>query len=135
MTTTIELYKAIGNGPNVALGPFHSVEIRHRRLLGDGVVVALRHVDGLWRQPDAPFAAAFLAARISVGGGCNAKLCFVNGWKRDSDFARPIREVRLEGDHMYLGSHAVPFAHNVDEQRIWQTWADGLAYGAATIAA
>jgi hypothetical protein len=135
MSAMIELYKATGNGPNLTLGPFRNVEIRHRRLLGDGVVLALRHVDGLWRQPTAASGAAFLAARVSASGRSNAKLRFVMGWKAGSDFERAIREVRLQGDHLYLGSQATPFAHTVDEERIWQTWADGLAYEAATIVA
>jgi hypothetical protein len=134
MSATIELYKAVGHGPNLRLGPYVNVEIRHRRLIGNGVLVALRHTDGLWRQPAAP-GVAFLAARVSTDGSADAKLRFVKGWKPGSDLQRLVREVRLQGDHLYLGSQATPFAHTVDESRIWQTWADGLAFEAATIAA
>lgn len=135
MSTTIELYKPIGNGVTLTLGPFRNVEIRHRRLIADGTLVALQHTDGLWRQPEAEFGVAFLAARVVANGRGDAKLRFVKGWKAGSDFERDVREVRLQGDHLYLGTQATPFAHTVDEARIWQTWTDGLAYEAATIAA
>jgi len=135
MSATIESYKGISNGANVTLGPFRNVEIGHRRIVGDGIVVALRHVDGLRRRPTESSGAAFLAARVSVGGARTATFRLVKGWKPGSDFERPIREVRLQGDHLYLGSQAAPFAHTVEDARIWQTRADGLAYEAATIAA
>ena len=135
MSATIDLYKAVGNGPNLKLGPFRNVEIRHRRLLGDGVVVAVRHVDGLWRQPAEAPQGAFLAARVSATSRGDAMLRFAKGWKPGSDFERPVREVRLQGDFLYLGSQTNPFAHTSDDERIWQTWADGLAYESASIAA
>jgi hypothetical protein len=135
MSVMIELYKAIGNGPNLTLGPFRNVAMRHRSLEGDGVVVALRHFDGLWRLPTGSSGAGFLAARVAAAGRSGTKLRFVQGWKSGSDFERAIREIRLQGDLMYLGSQATPFAETLDEERIWQTWADGLAYDAAILAA
>lgn len=135
MSVVIELYKALGKGPNRALGPFGQVEIRHRGLVADGSVVALRHADGLWRLPSGDAKTGYLAARLSVQGGKLGSLQFVRGWKRGSEFGRPMREVRLQGDSLYLGTQQEPIAHDVDDDRSWQTRAGGYAYQAVLLAA
>jgi hypothetical protein len=122
MASTIELTNPVGHAEPSIRGPFARVEITHRRLWGDGSVIATRGGDGAWRDGRH----RYLEARVSAGGLAFG-LTFASPWRGGVQTLR-TRIVSLVGDGLWSGNSVDQVAFDSDDDRTWIAGPDGDAY-------
>jgi hypothetical protein len=124
MAVSVSLERFGVSGDVLRLGSFGSVEIRHRRLLGDGAILATRLADGQW----AAGAGRYVIARIEpTAPRATVSLSFQQSWKGGDRRLRP-RLVKLIGDRLLTGLRDAWSATDVDDDRAWIDERTGRAF-------
>lgn len=124
MAVSVSLERLGATGQVLRLGPFRSVEIRHRRLSGDGAILATRLADGQWDAHSGRYQTARIeptAPRAAIS------LSFRQPWKGGDRRLRP-RLIKLIGERLLTGPRDTWTATDVDDDRAWVEERTGRAF-------
>lgn len=123
MALIVEFDHSISRAAPTRLGPFETVELRHRRIAADGLAIAVRKASGIWA-----LGGGFLEVYIRPAAPERAglSLVFTDPWT-NGDARVSAHEVRLVGDRLWADDRWM--ATDQDEDRSWVLEPDGDAYG------
>jgi hypothetical protein len=123
VSLVIQFDRSVAGERPFLLGPFESVELRHRRI-GDGHhKIAVRKASGIWA-----IGGGFLEVRIrSEGIGGRVSLLFSEPWRRGERMLA-VSEVTLVGDRLSDGKSGIWIASDQDDGRTWVLEPSGDAY-------
>lgn len=122
MALVIEFDRSITREAVIEMGPFETVELRHRRISADGRRIAVRKASGIWAVGNGFLEVHIRSEHVEIG----LSLLFADPW-RDGEVRVGVHGVRLVGDRLWA-DHADWIATDQDDDRSWVLETSGDAF-------
>jgi hypothetical protein len=123
MALVIEFDRSITREAPIEMGPFETVELRHRRISADGRRIALRKTSGIWAIGNGFLELHIRPEHAEVG----LTLVFADPW-RDGEVRVAAQGMRLVGDRLWIADSTDWIATDQDDDRCWVMETSGDAF-------